>query len=71
MKKPILLLLSGATALAFSSCTTVVHPTETRTVYRTRTVQAPTPRKTYRPAYVAPIRSYDTPESTTVVRPAE
>lgn len=70
MKKPLLLLLTGATALAFSSCTTVVHPTETRTVYRTRTVQAPA-KKTYRPAYVAPIRSYDTPESTTVVRPAE
>ncbi len=68
MKKPILLLLAGSTALAFSSCTTVVHPTETRTVYRTRTV----PKKTYRPAaYVAPIRSYDTPESTTVVRPEE
>ncbi|MDB6069144.1 MAG: hypothetical protein JWL81_315 [Verrucomicrobiales bacterium] len=70
MKKPILLLLTGATALAFSSCTTVVHPTETRTVYRTRTVPVPV-KKTYRPAYVAPAHTYDTPESTTVVRPAE
>lgn len=68
MKKPILLLLAGSTALAFSSCTTVVHPTETRTVYRTRTVPA---KKTYRPAYVAPAHTYDSPESTTVVRPAE
>lgn len=68
MKKPILILLAGATALAFSSCTTVVHPTETRTVYKTRTVPVSKPS---RPAYVTPARTYDTPETTTVVRPAE
>lgn len=67
MKKTLTIILAGATALAFSSCTTVVHPTETRTVYR----KAPV-KKTYysRPAYVAP-RMYDSPETTTVVRPAE
>jgi hypothetical protein len=65
MKKPILILLAGTLAVVFSSCTTVVHPTETRTVYKTRTVPVS------KPAYVTPARTYDTPETTTVVRPAE
>ena len=65
MKKTLTLLLAGACALAFSSCTTVVHPTQTRTVYK----RVPA-KKTYRPAYVSP-RIYDSPETTTVVRPAE
>ena len=65
MKNTLTLILAGATTLCFCSCTTVVHPTQTRTVYRT------TPQKVYRSAYVSPARSYDTPEGTTAVRPAE
>lgn len=65
MKRSLLLALATA-VLAFPSCTTVVHPTETRTVYRTRTVPASTST-----ARVAPARIYDTPEDTTVVRAAE
>lgn len=65
MKNTLTLLLAGATALAFCSCTTVVHPTQTRTVYK-KSYSKPS-----RSAYVTPARSYDSPETTTVVRPAE
>ena len=67
MKKTLTLILAGAAAFAFTSCTTVVHPTQTRTVYKK------VPTRTYsssRPASVSS-RIYDSPENTTVVRPAE
>ena len=67
MKNILTLLLAGATVLAFCSCTTVVHPTKTRTIYK-KSYSKP---RSSSSAYVAPARSYDTPEGTTVIRPAE